>query len=218
MSLIFSYDFEKEFLNLQAGNNSLNRSEESSFSKKIQEDHIDINSPSAVTDACRKLISAEGIDVTEKTQVFANKWLRIEKEVFARLGRLFETDETFADINVNLSLNERCSYNYKESYFFVNMFSEVSNLICVHELLHFYTHKFIRLKVSSGEYNTYKESLTVLLNLEFRDLIEKEDSGYPQHQQLRKLIAQGWREGENIVSLTQKLFADDDFVKLLKNT
>lgn len=215
MHLVFRHDFEKEFLNLQASNRSLNRSHQSDFSKQLEDSGVDINSPESVTEKCREIFSKKGLDVAGKIQFFTRKWEGVEQEAFERLGCLFETDADSSEIAVYLSLNERCSYNSQEGYFFINIFSQEPIMVCLHEILHFFTHKFIKLDISPQHYNNYKESLTVLLNLEFSDLIEHEDRGYPQHKKIRDYIAKKYDGNPSVVSLTKTLFADNTFLKLL---
>lgn len=215
MHLVFLYEGEKEFLNLQAGNRSLNRSHQSDFSKQLEDSGVDINSPESVTEKCREIISKKGLDVAGKIQFFTKKWEGVEQEAFERLGRLFETDKDPTEITAYLSLNERCSYNSQEGYFFINIFSQEPIMVCLHEILHFFTHKFIKLDISPQHYNNYKESLTVLLNLEFADLTEHEDRGYPQHKKIRDYITKKYDGSSSVASLTKVLFADDTFLKLL---
>jgi len=49
MRLIFQYNSEKEFINLQAGNRSLNRANQSVYSEKLTEMGADIESPDSVS-------------------------------------------------------------------------------------------------------------------------------------------------------------------------
>ena len=72
----------------------------------------------------------------------------------------------------------------------------------MHELWHFYTwEKFGEremIRLGMNKYNDVKEALTILLNLECSDLMNANDLGYPQHQNLRKIIADTWLKTKNI--------------------
>ena len=72
----------------------------------------------------------------------------------------------------------------------------------MHELWHFYTwEKFGEremIGLGMNKYNDVKEALTILLNLECSDLMNAKDFGYPQHQNLRKIIADTWLKTKNI--------------------
>ena len=49
-----------------------------------------------------------------------------------------------------------------------------------------------------------KEALTVLLNLEFKDLWFIEDEGYKKHKELREFIAQEWKKEKDFEKLLKK--------------
>lgn len=217
MRLNFSYDIDKEFINLQAGNRSLNRIADSDFSDKLVGLGVDISSQESVSNGCRDVIAESGIDPDKQARIFAEKWHSIEQEASTRFDKLFETNGESFSMAAYLSLNERCSYNVVEGYFFLHMFSKDPLTVCLHEIFHLYTHKLIKLDVDSQTYNAYKESLTALLNTEFDDLIEHEDRGYPQHQRLRKYISSKHDKSSSIVELTKVLFVDDAFLALLKD-
>jgi hypothetical protein len=56
--------------------------------------------------------------------------------------------------------------------------------------------------LSKEKYNDIKESLTVILNSDFADLMEGAiDEGYPQHQEMRSEIMKLWSESKDIGNL-----------------
>ena len=81
----------------------------------------------------------------------------------------------------------------------------------MHELLHFYTwHAFGKKLIDEGlsrlVYNDIKESLTELLNVEFKDLLDGAvDKGYPQHQEIRAKIRNLWETEKDINKLVLNL-------------
>ena len=84
----------------------------------------------------------------------------------------------------------------------------------MHELLHFWTWWVFYDEVESGRmtkecYNDVKESLTELLNIEFRDLLDgAHDDGYPQHQEMRAIVGKTWvqtRDIKQVFEATAKL-------------
>lgn len=79
---------------------------------------------------------------------------------------------------------------------------------CGHELLHIYinNHYGNKLKESIGEdkFNFLNESLTVLLNLEFKDLWFVKDVGYMQTRNLRNYISQNWEQNKDFEKLLKK--------------
>ncbi|HEY4501916.1 MAG TPA: hypothetical protein VJJ20_02520 [Candidatus Paceibacterota bacterium] len=77
----------------------------------------------------------------------------------------------------------------------------------MHELWHFYTWHGLGAeqeeKLGEQRYNDLKEALTVLLNVECKDLMpdNAEDTGYPQHKNLREEMLRYWGKERNIVKL-----------------
>ena len=83
----------------------------------------------------------------------------------------------------------------------------------MHELWHFYTLYGLGTdqeeKIGKQKYNDLKESLTVLLNVECKNLLPEGvvDMGYTQHQDLRKKILEYWEKDKNIKNLWNYLSA-----------
>lgn len=78
-----------------------------------------------------------------------------------------------------------------------------------HELMHLFFHYYyfddcLKKGLTEDQAMDLKEAVTVLLNLEFKDLIEKKDNGYPNHQKIRQIISEEWQKQE-----------EKDFLKLL---
>lgn len=77
----------------------------------------------------------------------------------------------------------------------------------MHELWHFYTWYGLGAdqeeRISKEKYNDLKEALTVLLNVEYKDLLPEgmTDTGYPQHQEIRQRILKYWEKDRNIQNL-----------------
>ena len=92
----------------------------------------------------------------------------------------------------------------------------------MHELWHFYTWYSLGInqveKLGKEKYNDLKEALTVLLNVEFRDLLPEGiiDAGYPQHKELRDKILKFWEKDRNIINLWNYL-NDVDTYSLVNN-
>ena len=59
--------------------------------------------------------------------------------------------------------------------------------------------------VSKKKYYDFKESLTEILNLEFKDLLDIEDKGYVEHKELRKKVKKLWLEHRDIKKIAEIL-------------
>ncbi len=81
----------------------------------------------------------------------------------------------------------------------------------MHELLHFYTleafaERTDELGLTPMQYNDIKESLTVLLNTEFKELMgDSIDNGYPQHQDMRTKILKLREKGLSVTDIFENL-------------
>ncbi len=74
--------------------------------------------------------------------------------------------------------------------------------------MHLYFHKFywdsVEKKLGKEKTSDLKEALTVLLNLEFKDLWFVEDKGYESHKELRNFIMEKWKEEKDFEKLLEK--------------
>jgi hypothetical protein len=86
----------------------------------------------------------------------------------------------------------------------------------MHELLHFYTwhalhDDLIAVGIDENQYNDIKESLTILLNTEFADLMDgAQDDGYPQHAEMRQKVQELWRSSKDIRKVAFGVFSLPD--------
>jgi hypothetical protein len=80
--------------------------------------------------------------------------------------------------------------------------------ICGHELLHIQFHNTywgeIEKQIGKEKTADLKEALTVLLNIEFKDLWFIEDKGYDIHKELRNFISEEWKKERNFKILMNK--------------
>lgn len=154
-------------------------------------------------------MSANGIDIQKAVAGHQSEWDTIATEFQKRAEGVFGTTLPH-DITAYLSINSRSPYSLQENYFFVAVPTSSVNKTAMHELWHFYTwQKFGQEwedKLGKQKYNDIKEALTVLLNVECKDLMpEVEDKGYPQHQELRAKILEIWSLKKNIDGLWSQL-------------
>lgn len=153
------------------------------------------------------LVDFNKLDVRQKLLDFQHQWGMVECEALRRLSAVFNVPQPWSRMSVYLTTNDRCGYSLAGQYFFMTVLSHSPVKVILHELLHFYTWHVFRDRLERlGGKKAYdlKESMTELLNLEFADLIESTDAGYPQHQALRELARRSWQGEKNI----QKLFED----------
>jgi hypothetical protein len=72
---------------------------------------------------------------------------------------------------------------------------------------YFFYKELISGSVSQEKYNDIKESLTELINTDFRDIAGVSyDKGYPQHQEMREKINHLRKEGNNVREIVKVLY------------
>ena len=62
----------------------------------------------------------------------------------------------------------------------------------------------IESQIGKDKTGDLKEALTVLLNLEFKDLWFVEDKGYESHKELRDFILEEWKKEKDFEKLLEK--------------
>lgn len=202
MIIEFAYDINKDVENFIKTLNSINNKEYTMFQKAYLNKHGENFEPEQIKRFIGEYVA--GIDMVNKVSEIKNTWLPIQDRFFQRAEKLFGIAYPIKTIQAYLTTNQRCGYNIEENYFFLYFESKNTNLIIMHELFHFYTwHVFYRKLseqgISKERYNDIKESLTVLLNIEFADLLDgAEDKGYPQHANLRNQIIDLRKPGKTL--------------------
>jgi len=147
---------------------------------------------------------------------FSKTWKKISKQYFTRLKKIIGVKNLnikFSKINGYLTGSARCPYepNKKNPSFFVNFFWGIPNVLQTagHEIMHIYFHNskywdLCKKEIGYDKTHNLKESLTELLNLEFRDLWIVENLGYPNHKHLMKFINKQWKKKKDFEILINK--------------
>lgn len=205
MQLKFKYDLKKDTENFLKSFSSVNNKRPTKlqelYTKQIGK--IDISKVPI-------FLKNQGIDIPPKLKEIETGWKIIEPKIISRMEQLFGI-QLPAEITAYLSTNSRCTYNIQGNYFFVYIDSERPDGIIAHELLHFYTWYAFHIdleskRISKEKYNDIKESLTELLNTDFKDLLgEYHDRGYSQHSKMRTKINKLRGEQRNVKEIIETL-------------
>jgi hypothetical protein len=196
MKLLFKYDLQKDAENLVKSFKSINSSERSELEIEYLKQYKEVNERDAAS-----FLTSPRTNIADRLNEISSKWQKIEDESIKRMEAIF--GESIVLPTSFLSTNARCTYSTEGNYFFVHMLSSHTNKTILHELCHFYTHHAFKAKLdaqgaSREEYNDIKESLTMLLNTDFKDLLDQSDVGYPQHQEMRIEIQKLREEGKSV--------------------
>ncbi len=143
-------------------------------------------------------------------EVYNKSWKKIEKEYFNRLKKIMKVPLFSKKVIAYLTTAGRCPYNPDKNSpsFFVNFFNNIPDAMETtgHELMHiqFHNSKYWNIcerELGNEKTHDLKEALSVLLDLEFRDLWIAEDGGYTSHAKLRAHIEEQWKKEKNFGKL-----------------
>jgi hypothetical protein len=174
---------------------------------------------------CRRFLAKYFAKIYSSTQIgiftraSQQAWDLIEEEYFKRLKKITGKKLNIKVIYAYPTLASRCPYDLKNKSFMVGFFSNMPMVLATagHEImhLHFHEHYFDDVVKEVGETKAHdiKEALTVLLNVEFKDLWFVDDKGYEAHQKLREFILKEWEKSKDFDKLLKKCIS---FVKRSK--
>jgi len=139
-------------------------------------------------------------------------WNKINDEYFKRLRKLMKKPICSKKFTAYITTIVRCPYKHNKSnpWFMFSFFRPMINVLATagHEIMHIQFHNTYWPKIEKelGKEKTadLKEALTVLLNLEFRDLWFVDDIGYESHQDLRNFIEKEWKKKKDFDVLIKK--------------
>ncbi len=150
--------------------------------------------------------------INETINSFQSAWEKISEEFFERLKKITGNDFPFEKVTAYLTTQSLCPYDHKKGSFIISIWSNLPSMlrISAHELMHLDFHnndwEDIEKKIGKEKTEKLKEALTVLLNLEFRDLWFVKDKGKSSEEQqiLREFIKKEWLKEKNYKSLLEK--------------
>jgi len=137
-------------------------------------------------------------------------WNSINDEYFRRLEEVTQRPICTSDFKANITTSGRCPCDPTDNSFLLSIRRPYLHAlrVCGHELLHlqFNNHFWDSTCKEIGDVRTVvlSESLTTLLNSDFRDLWITEDFGYAAHSDIRKFIAEEWAKKKDFGGLVAK--------------
>lgn len=213
MKVNFKYDKEKDiWCLLNKGKSSNNSKSPTSVYEQLVSMFGDNPSEENTSIFIDRFLSDNSIDVNERLEEYQRDWETVAQEFVMRAEKIFNITLP-TDVTAYATVNNRCPYNFKENYFYISFSYPTVRKTIMHELWHFYTWHGLGTDqpevLGDKKFNDLKESLTVLLNVECADLLPPgvEDTGYPQHQEMRKLILEYWEKDKNMKNLWEYLIS-----------
>lgn len=214
MNIEFLYNPNKDTENFIKSSQSINNRKPTSLMRAFLAEPLHELDQQVVGRFLESFHRVNEIDVTRITRAVGEEWRNLEASFIKRSDTLFGIRSDFWPLVGYLSTNSRCTYQIKKSEFFVYMLADNWAANIMHELFHFYTWyafhwRLDKYGVDEGAYNDFKEALTVLLNVEFKDIMsDATDFGYPQHAKLRENIRVLWLEGHSLASIAEDLLSN----------
>lgn len=206
MKLKIQYDINKDIENFMKGQKAVNRPSSTEV-ERVYNDRFGEFNVGNLSRFIDEYTQEENYDMPVVIDRFTQEWEKTEEEFERRSSTLFEIVYPLESITAYITINNRCTYSIEGGFFFLSVRAKSVGASIMHELFHFFTHAMYtdqlqKLKLAPSRYNEIKESLTVLLNTEFKDLMgEAVDKGYPQHKDMRAKILNLRESGCSIVEI-----------------
>ena len=144
-------------------------------------------------------------------ELLQKAWNKINDEYFKRLEKMMNKPIFTKEFKCYITTMTRSPYDLEEHKWFMVSFSKgilEALVTCGHELMHLQFHetywKGIEKEIGYEKTNDLKESLTVILNIEFADLWFAFDRGYEMHKDLRDFIEKEWKKKPDFDVLIKK--------------
>lgn len=213
MKVTFQYEKEKDiWCILNKGKSSINSQSPTKQFEQLVELHGKSPSNEVVSSFIDTYLSGKNIDIKKYIEAYQRDWDAVSQEYTKRAEGIFGVSLS-KDTVAYLTINSRCPYSLEENYFFVTVptYPYIARKTVMHELWHFYTWYAFGAdqeeKLGRQKYNDLKEALTVLLNVECKDILPQDvmDKGYPQHAELRARILELWSTEKDIYKLWNQI-------------
>lgn len=211
MKVTFTYDKEKDiWCLLSYGKSSMNSQEATKTYKELITKYGENPTDEMVSLFIQETLSKNNLYIPETISNYQKEWDAVAKEYIQRAEYIFDVKLPH-DVTAYITINNRCPYSINDNMFFVSLPTYSAKKTTMHELWHFYTWYAFGIteegRIGKIKYNEIKEALTVLLNVECRDLLPEgtTDIGYSQHQELRQKIVSMWEKEKNMKKIWETL-------------
>jgi hypothetical protein len=210
MKVTFAYDHEKDVWCLLNKGKSSNNSQNAT---KVYEEFVakygEVPTSETTSVFIKEYIAENQIDLDQLIARYQDELDSVAEEFQMRAENIFGA-KLPQNVTAYLTVNPRAPYSIENNYFYIPTAATSVKKTSMHELWHFYTWYGLgegeEGRLGKQKYNDLKEVLTVLLNVECKDLLGgAQDNGYPQHKELREKALDFWAKDQNIRNLWEYL-------------
>lgn len=167
-----------------------------------------------------KYYTQKYLDQFFKNKIKLNKYKNI---IVERLEKIHNRKFPLNIISFKYNTFIACPYQYRKNQNWFGIFVSKKYIkkgaigVTIHELMHLFFHYYfwdICKSEGLGEDETHfiKESFSVIINKEFKDILDHEDYGYPNHMKLRKFIENEWNKNKSFEDILK--YVASNFNKL----
>ncbi len=149
---------------------------------------------------------------------FYNSNLKLNKykdDIINKLEKIHKNKFPVNKVYIKYNTFVACPYEFRKNqkWFGIFIYTEYVDKylfrVVIHELMHLFFHSYFwnickENNLSESEIHDIKESFTVIINEEFKDLIEIKDNGYLKHSKLRVFILEEWKKDPNFLNVLNK--------------
>ncbi|MCK9596070.1 hypothetical protein M0R19_02725 [Candidatus Pacearchaeota archaeon] len=214
--VIFKIDKEKDMYNLWELCNIDNPYVENPEKKQLNSDYKQLWDQKNFKECKREIekdiqpLYSSGILNIFKDEL-EKAWEKVNNIYFSRLEKVIKKPIYPDKFTGYITTVGRCPYNPQDYSFMISIKRPLLQCLRTigHELLHIQFHnskhwETCEKEIGKEKTNDLKEALTVLLNLEFKDLWFVEDRGYDSHKELRNFITNEWKKEKDFERLIDK--------------
>lgn len=152
-------------------------------------------------------------------------WNIVESDFIKKMekihGNLFSWDVIYGILSTTPDGRYGYDLNKNTPWFACQYYSPLYSInTAMHEIMHFFFHEYFekdcraKFSLTHSEVWAVKEALTIILNIECKNLILKTDTGKPGHGELREKIKIDWLECKNFKKV---LYNACEFIKTSRN-
>jgi hypothetical protein len=148
---------------------------------------------------------------------------KYNQKIINRLEKIHNRQFPVEKVIIKYNTFIACPYQYRKNQKWFGIFLSKRYInkgfigVAVHELMHLFFHYYFwdickSKGLKSDEIHFIKESFTVIINKEFKDILDYKDYGYLEHKTLRQIILKEWKKGTSFEEILKKIISEKKYI------